>query len=84
MAQPRKRNWALQAALCGGLCVYQIYDSATATQSPSTVLALLQYFIIGGTFVGFVSALIMMAKGLSPSIQTGQGEAPARLDDAGH
>ena len=63
MAQPKTKNWGLQAALCAGVVAWQFYEIATATEGPSQALALLQYFLIACGLVGLVGALIMMARG---------------------
>ena len=61
-APPRKKNWGLQAALSAGVVVWQAYEIATATEAPRQALALLQYFLLGCGLVGFVGALVMMAR----------------------
>jgi len=65
MAQPKTKNWGLQAALCVGIVAWQIYDMATATEAPGQALSLLHYFLIFCGLVGGVGALVMMARGKS-------------------
>jgi hypothetical protein len=65
MAQPKTKNWGLQAALCGAIVVWQIYDMASATEAPSQTLSLLHYFLLFCGLVGGVGALVMMARGNS-------------------
>ena len=63
MAQGKTKNWGLQAALCGAIVVWQIYEMASATEAPSQALALLNYFLLSCGLVGGVGALVMMARG---------------------
>ena len=63
MDRPKTKNWGLQAALCGGVVAWQIYDMATATEAPRQALTLLHYFLIGCGLIGLVGALVMMARG---------------------
>jgi hypothetical protein len=65
MGQTRGKNWGVQAALCAGVVVWQIYEMATATEAPGQALALLQYSLLGCGAVGFIGALVMLAKGQS-------------------
>jgi len=37
---------------------WQIYDMATATETPSRTLAVLQYVLLAGLLLGFVGALL--------------------------
>ena len=63
MAQGKTKNCGLQAALCGAIVVWQIYEMASATEAPSQALALLNYFLLSCGLVGGVGALVMMARG---------------------
>jgi hypothetical protein len=65
MTQGKTKNWGLQAALCGVIVVWQIYDMASATEAPSQALSLLHYFLLFCSLVGGVGALVMMARGNS-------------------
>jgi TRAP-type C4-dicarboxylate transport system permease small subunit len=37
---------------------WQIYDMATATETPSRALAVLQYVLLAGLLIGFVGAVL--------------------------
>ena len=63
---PRRPNWTLQAILCAGVVVWQSYDLATATETPSTALLALQWVLLGCGLIGGVGALAMMARGAEP------------------
>jgi hypothetical protein len=65
MAQPKTKNWGLQAALCGAVVVWQIYEMASATEAPSQALTLLHYFLLICGLSGGVGALMMMRRGNS-------------------
>ncbi len=60
--KPRRKNWGLQVALCAGIVLWQVYDLATATETPPTTLLALQYFAIACGLVGGVGGLVMMAR----------------------
>lgn len=61
------KNPKVNALLLGALAAWQIYSMATATESPSTALAVLQYVIIAGCLIGFVGSLIQITSGKSAS-----------------
>jgi hypothetical protein len=65
MAQGKTKNWGLQAALCGAVVVWQIYEMASATEAPSLALTLLHYFLLICGLIGGVGALMMMGRGNS-------------------
>ena len=51
------KNPILSALLCGAVVAWTIYGMATARESPSMALAVLQYVVIGACLWGLVGAL---------------------------
>jgi hypothetical protein len=51
------KNPKVTAGLCGAAAAWLIYSTATATESPSTALAVLQYILIAGCVIGLVGAV---------------------------
>jgi hypothetical protein len=52
-------SWT-KLALLGAVSAYLIYDMATATETPSLALNVLQYFILGCCLVGFAGLLVQL------------------------
>ncbi len=53
-------NPKVLALLTGAAAAWLIYSVATATETRSTALAVLQYVLIAGTLIGFVSSVKRM------------------------
>lgn len=51
------KNPKVNALLTGVAAAWLIYSIATATESPSTALAVLQYVIIIGCVIGFIGSV---------------------------
>jgi hypothetical protein len=43
--------------VCGAAAAWLVYSTVTATEGPSTALAVLQYILIAGCLVGLAGAL---------------------------
>lgn len=56
------KNPRVSAIACAAVAAWLIYSMATATEAPSTALAVLQYAFIAGALLGLVGALIQMSK----------------------
>jgi hypothetical protein len=56
-------NPKVMAVLCGAVASWLIYQMATATESPSMALAVLQYVCIAGCLLGFVGAVRTLLTG---------------------
>ena len=54
-------NPKMTALLSGAVAAWLIYGMATARESPSLALAVLQYVLIAGCLVGFVGAIRRMS-----------------------
>jgi hypothetical protein len=50
-------NPRIAAPVCAAVAAWLIYSMATATERPSTVLAVLQYVLIAGALIGLAGAL---------------------------
>ena len=57
MAQPRKTSWILQAVICLVLIVWQVDDLANPKISPSTNMAIVNYFILICASIGLAGAI---------------------------
>jgi hypothetical protein len=57
-------NPKIAAPVCAAVAAWLIYSMATATERPSTALAVLQYALIAGALIGLVGALrqLLLAK----------------------
>jgi hypothetical protein len=57
MAQTRRTSWILQAVICLVLIVWQVDDLANPKTSPSTAMAIFNYFILFCALLGLAGAI---------------------------
>ena len=56
-------NPKVQALLTGVAGAWLAYDMATARESPSTALSVLQWIILAGCVIGFIGAMKQLLAG---------------------
>ena len=66
------KNPKVSAVLCALAGAYLIYDMATARESPSTALWVLQLVLIAGCIAGLVGAVMAMNKSQSSEGEGGK------------
>jgi hypothetical protein len=54
----RTKNSGVMIVAFAAVAAWQIYDIATATETPSRALAVLQYVLLAGLLIGLVGALL--------------------------
>ena len=52
------KNSGVMIVAFAAVAGWQIYDMATATETPSRALAILQYVLLVGLLIGFIGALL--------------------------
>ena len=58
MAEKPTKNSGVMVVAFAAVAGWQIYDMATATETPSRALVILQYVLLVGLLVGLVGALL--------------------------
>ena len=58
VTEKRTKNSGVMVVAFAAVAVWQIYDVATATETPGRSLAILQYVLLGGLLVGLAGALL--------------------------
>ena len=58
MAEKPTKNSGVMIVAFAAVAGWQIYDMATATETPSRALVILQYVLLIGLLVGLVGALL--------------------------
>jgi hypothetical protein len=54
----KTKNSGVMIVAFAAVAGWQIYDMATATETPSRALAILQYVLLVGLLIGFIGALL--------------------------
>ena len=54
----RTKNSGVMIVAFAAVAAWQIYDMATATETPSRTLAVLQYVLLAGLLLGFIGAVL--------------------------
>jgi TRAP-type C4-dicarboxylate transport system permease small subunit len=54
----RTKNSGVMIVAFAAVAAWQIYDMATATETPSRALSVLQYILLAGLLIGFVGAVL--------------------------
>src|SRR5262249_53069966 len=54
----KPKNSGVMIVAFAAVAAWQIYDMATATETPSRALAVLQYVLLAGLLVGLIGALL--------------------------
>jgi hypothetical protein len=54
----KTKNSGVMIVAFAAVAAWQIYDMATATETPSRALAVLQYVLLAGLLIGFVGAVL--------------------------
>ena len=54
----RTKNSGVMIVAFAAVAAWQIYDMATASETPSRALAILQYVILAGLVLGLIGALL--------------------------
>lgn len=58
MNEKKTKNSGVMIVAFAAVAVWQIYDMATATETPSRALAVLQYVLLAGLLIGFIGAVL--------------------------
>ena len=58
LAEKRTKNSGVMIVAFAAVAAWQIYDMATATESPSRALMILQYVLLAGLLIGLAGALL--------------------------
>lgn len=58
LAERRTKNSGVMIVAFAAVAAWQIYDMATATETPSRALVILQYVLLAGLLVGLAGALL--------------------------
>ena len=58
LAEKRTKNSGVMIVAFAAVAAWQIYDMATATETPSRALMILQYVLLAGLLVGLAGALL--------------------------
>ena len=58
LAEKRTKNSGVMILAFAAVAAWQIYDMATATESPSRALMILQYVLLAGLLIGLAGALL--------------------------
>ena len=58
MNDKKTKNSGVMIVAFAAVAGWQIYDMATATETPSRALAILQYVLLVGLLIGFIGALL--------------------------
>lgn len=56
--EKKTKNSGVMIVAFAAVAVWQIYDMATATETPSRALAVLQYVLLAGLLIGFIGAVL--------------------------
>jgi phosphate starvation-inducible membrane PsiE len=54
----RTKNSGVMIVAFAAVAAWQIYDMATATETPSRALTILQYVLLVGLLIGFIGAVL--------------------------
>jgi bacteriorhodopsin len=54
----KTKNSGVMIVAFAAVAGWQIYDMATATETPSRALAVLQYVLLAGLLIGFIGAVL--------------------------
>lgn len=54
----RTKNSGVMIVAFAAVAAWQIYDMATATETPSRALAVLQYVLLAGLLIGLIGSLL--------------------------
>jgi hypothetical protein len=58
LAEKRTKNSGVMIVAFAAVAAWQIYDLATATETPSRALMILQYVLLAGLLIGLAGALL--------------------------
>ena len=58
VSDKKPKNSGVMIVAFAAVAAWQIYDMATATETPSRALTVLQYVLLAGLLVGLVGALL--------------------------
>lgn len=58
MNDKRTKNSGVMIVAFAAVAAWQIYDMATATETPSRALAVLQYVLLAGLLIGLIGSLL--------------------------
>ena len=58
MSEKRTKNSGVMILAFAAVAAWQIYDMATATETPSRSLAILQYALLAGLLIGLGGAVL--------------------------
>lgn len=58
MNDKRTKNSGVMIVAFAAVAAWQIYDMATATETPSRALTILQYVLLVGLLIGFIGAVL--------------------------
>ncbi len=58
LAEKRTKNSGVMIVAFAAVAAWQIYDMATATETPSRALMILQYVLLAGLLIGLAGALL--------------------------
>jgi len=56
--EKKTKNSGVMIVAFAAIAAWQIYDMATAPETPSRALAVLQYVLLAGLLIGFIGAVL--------------------------